>query len=648
MKPLRAACAVVATLLIVLSMSVVCGRGPEASAQTSYRTANGGSLNWGFKQSFRNYITTGAARGGIEVGDGAGDDGRNFSFPPRENGTAVDSDSSGTVALQGSVHFYGHRSNDVWILDMTISDFKVRVDGSRAQIIADVVSREFKGMTYEDLGDYIVSSDIPIADVNLNSPASFRAGAIDLSGTSVISPGAVQAFGGFYEQGQQFDDTSGSLSVGDTSTAPSSGGTSGSGGGAKADCSAGALGVSATGGAQDGTLGLIQSVNDSIAMWNNLLVNSERLFCNLDTLQARLKPQTTSAPANSVAAGGSGIGGGTTVSNAGTAAQGGANGNTAAAGAARSVGGTGGVSGSGNPSGAATSGAAPAGAGGAAASGSAPAGGSSVCTAEGAVGVTQSQLTWGVKQSFQNYIRGSIAKGQRELNGVGFENQQFVFAGSNGSVTPSAQSGTILYPGSVHFTGHGGILNLRLSNIEITFNGNSGELIADVVSSDMEGSSRDYGRTVVGTLNFSSLNVAETQASGTAGVILSAAGSQAFAEFYQPGQRLDPLSFTAALGGAANCAASQGSGGSGSAVAGVSGGGMDAVAAGATSPTFGEATTSDSYGNGEGNQFRIRSTGEDTGGGLGLDTGTTLMLIVAAFIVAGGSMTRFTASNPTG
>ncbi|WP_053544044.1 HtaA domain-containing protein [Corynebacterium deserti] len=600
----RVAAAFTATALISTLGAV-----PAAHAQTEYRTATGGSLVWGFKQSFRNYIQTGVAKGSIELGDGAQDSGGSFAFSPRENGTSVTSDSEGSVAFSGSVHFVGHQAQGQWILDTTLSDIKLLISGSQAQIQADLVAREFKGTTYDDIGDFVISDDIILANVSLNSAADFSQDSIDLSGTTTLTSAGAQAFGGFYESGEVLDPTGGSLTIASTTTTPTTGtSTTTTSGTASADCSSGALGVITTGDS-DGILGTLQEVNNTFALWNNLIVNTERMFCNVDTLKARFNVDDGDNGTDGTD--GTGTAASTVASTASTAT-------TATSPTTVSTGAAGTTT---TPSTSGTS----------TGTGGTTPSDTGVCTASGSLGVTQATAQWGVKASFQNYIRGSIAKGQWTLNGVGFENQQFQFQGASGAVDVTNKSGSIVYPGSIHFTGHDGILDMQISNLEISFSGNSGELIAEVVSSDMEGNSTNYGRTVVGTLNFSSLTVTDSHAQGAASVALSEAGSKAFADFYTPGTALDPISFSATLGGASNC---------------------DSTTAG-LSPTQDAGAVTDASVNSESvsdpavqdSQFQIRQAGSDA---TGIDTTTTLLLILAAFVVAGGSMTRFTIAHPSG
>ena len=93
----------------------------------------------------------------------------------------------------------------------------------------------------------------------------------------------------------------------------------------------------------------------------------------------------------------------------------------------------------------------------------------------------------GVRDSFRSYITGPVAKGSWELSDVGYEGGQFLFTGNSGAVDPAQKSGSVLFPGLLRFTGHGGVLDMRFSNLEIQFEGNSGTLIVDASSNSTEG-----------------------------------------------------------------------------------------------------------------------------------------------------------------
>lgn len=257
--------------------------------------------------------------------------------------------------------------------------------------------------------------------------------------------------------------------------------------------------------------------------------------------------------------------------------------------------------------------------------------------------MTNAQAAWGIKQSFQSYITGSIAKGKWTLNGVGHSGGQFQFTGNSGAVDPAAKSGTVGFSGGIHFSGHNGVLDLHINNLEIEFNGNSGSLIAQVKSSDTSGNKTDFGRVALGNLQFSALNVSESSASGAASVSLTDAGSKAFAEFYEPGTQLDPITFEASLGGAANCSESQASGAA-STSGGAGGGANNAAALKNGAANSGDGTTT-GYENGS-DKFKVKSAaaGNDTSSKLTPEM--YLLVALAAFVVAGGSMGRLITNNP--
>ncbi|MEK8226198.1 HtaA domain-containing protein [Oerskovia sp. M15] len=56
-----------------------------------------------------------------------------------------------------------------------------------------------------------------------------------------------------------------------------------------------------------------------------------------------------------------------------------------------------------------------------------------------------------------------------------------------GSFNTDLGKGRTAFAGTVHFTGHEGILDLQISNPRVQVDGSRGTLVVDVVSSDMEG-----------------------------------------------------------------------------------------------------------------------------------------------------------------
>ena len=168
-------------------------------------------------------------------------------------------------------------------------------------------------------------------------------------------------------------------------------------------------------------------------------------------------------------------------------------------------------------------------------------------------------MNWGVRTSFRNYIQGGIAKGSWTLDGVSESATGFTWNGS-GEINTETMSGTVHFPGSVHFTGHKGILDLKFSNIRVAFNSaNSGTLVMDVNYSDMEGNKSSASNVAFADLSFSGV-----QAQGgrievsNAAATLTADGAVAFAGFYEAGTELDPISLSLELGGETSCSSAAG------------------------------------------------------------------------------------------
>ena len=651
------------TLFAPASVSVL----PQAQAQTcdeTHRAVSDGSLIWGVKESFRKYVVGNIARGEITVKDGATNSGGSIQYPA--SASSITGDSKGVIRFGGTVNFKGHNG----ILDLTLSDIAMRIDGSKAELTADYSSRKFEGMQAHEPGPIETGNDVVFATVNLNSAANFTSNSVNLAGTTTLTSTGVDAFGGFYESGTQLDNTVGTLSLKDEcGPAPEdTGGGSGGGGGSDTNFTG-----ATDSGATEGIAGLMGTLNDTLVEVNGLIVNSGNIMDNSGRLYDRVTGGSGSGNSGSGTSGAGNTNSGTTGSNnstTGTTGNSNSNSNSTNSNTTGGTDSTGGTASGGNSTASGNTGGATGGnaASGATASGnagaeSAGATDASVCQAGDSIGVTSAQAEWGVRTSFRNYIAGSIANGGWRLGGVEEGNDTFLFSGNAGAVNPSSNSGTVLFPGSINFYGHNGVLDTTFSNLEIQFSGNSGQLIATTTSNDVDGNSKDYGRINLAILSFSSLNVSDSSASGTASTTLTGAGADAFGNFYPEGDPLDDITFEASLGGDASCADGQGTGG---ASAGSGAGGGESAAAALRNS--GGASASASGGNGasgsngsvddqielgegsnsaddnDGNQFRIKDA--SVGGQSGISDSTIILLLLAAFVVAGTTVTSFGSRNP--
>lgn len=162
--------------------------------------------------------------------------------------------------------------------------------------------------------------------------------------------------------------------------------------------------------------------------------------------------------------------------------------------------------------------------------------------------VASADLGWGVRDSFRNYIRGGIANGSWDLNGTTYSNNAFQWAKGTGSFKDG--KGSISFTGSVHFTGHHGILDTTISNPRLEINGKTAVLYATVVGNDMDGKSHNYGEVALLNVDVNGLQVSGDKISiSGAGTTITAEGAKAFAGFYEAGKDMAPLSLSASLSG---------------------------------------------------------------------------------------------------
>src|SRR5690349_15099818 len=180
-------------------------------------------------------------------------------------------------------------------------------------------------------------------------------------------------------------------------------------------------------------------------------------------------------------------------------------------------------------------------------SASAAAVGGVVAPASAAEGdVTGATLSWGVKESFRNYITGSIAHGSvTTTGGVANNGSSYGWSGGTGVVDDAVPSADVSYAGGVHFTGHGGQLDMLLENVRVDLEGGSGTLYADVKSKALSGSDYDVDGVAFATLTPGAPSVSNGVATWTnVPAALTADGAVAFASFYGAGTALDPVSFS--------------------------------------------------------------------------------------------------------
>ena len=149
-------------------------------------------LDWGFKESFRAYLD-GVADGGWTVLDGATYETPLFGFTGAGGYDATSGDAD--LAFTGSVRFTGHGG----VLDTTIANPRVVIDGDRAVLLLDIT-----GTT--QAGEPVSQPGVEFAELDLAAAEQLGGGdLIALSGIpATLTPAGSAAFG-TYGAGEALD-----------------------------------------------------------------------------------------------------------------------------------------------------------------------------------------------------------------------------------------------------------------------------------------------------------------------------------------------------------------------------------------------------------------------------------------------------------
>lgn len=497
-------------------------------------TVSGGYLDWGVKQSFRNYITGPIAHGAITTSDGAtkNADGT-FRFPAASGAVDADADTA-ALTFTGTVAFTGHDG----LLDMTVKDIRVNLTGSGGTLVADVVSKSLSSgqlTTYDDV------EFATLADTDLTGTGT-------VAGTGIgatLTAAGVPAFADFYPAGTALDPVSFSVTTaadpvwtpavhvskstdldptGEAITVTGEGFDPAANVGTRPPLSGQPTGVylvfakiAQPWRPSEGAPSSARTVLDQ--KW--VLPPASRAVLDPAGTNpdfAELKADGTFEATLNVAAVTEGVAD-CAVDTCGviTYAAGGAVNAAHEFFTPLTFTTT-------DPTTPPTTPADP----------------------EGEV--TGARLDWGLKQSFRTYVKGPIAHGSWTLDGITGE---FRWE----TVTSAAYdngTGQLAFNGGVRFTGHGGQLDLTISQPQVRFAGGSAELLLDVRSKSLEtGEFVELDDVVFATLGAAAPTVADGVVTYTAlPATLTEEGAAGFAGFYAAGTELDPVTVTIALDGA--------------------------------------------------------------------------------------------------
>ena len=183
------ALAALVALFVGITAAPSASAAPLAAGDTC--AVDAATLTWGFKESFRSYISGTIANGEWTVADGATYATPEFGW---SGGAGSYGQESGLVAFDGSVDFIGHGG----ILDTTIAHPQLRFDGNTAMLLVDVTG------TTQD-GASVDSSAVEFVTIDLGGHTAYADGTVTVTAAPTVLTDAGAAAFGTYPAGEPFD-----------------------------------------------------------------------------------------------------------------------------------------------------------------------------------------------------------------------------------------------------------------------------------------------------------------------------------------------------------------------------------------------------------------------------------------------------------
>lgn len=176
-------------MLSALALAAVVLASPAASC-----VATDGGFDWGFKESFRAYLSGSIANGEWTTDGGIGYETPVFTSDELAGSVAL-APLDGELAVDGALRFTGHEG----ILDTTVSNLRVALDGQRLQLIVDVrgTTQEFVEVDTADV--LFATGDLAAAEWTAGEGGLLIAG-IPLT----LTAEGAEAFG-TYPEGEALD-----------------------------------------------------------------------------------------------------------------------------------------------------------------------------------------------------------------------------------------------------------------------------------------------------------------------------------------------------------------------------------------------------------------------------------------------------------
>lgn len=144
-------------------------------------------LNWGFKESFRSYISGTIANGEWTVANGAEYDTPDFGF---NAGVGSYERGTGTIDFVGSITFTGHDG----ILTTTVANPQLRLEGYSAVLVLDVTGTAQEGAVVDE-----TSVDFARLDLSNALHADENGTVTVTAAPAVLTADGAAAFGTYLE-----------------------------------------------------------------------------------------------------------------------------------------------------------------------------------------------------------------------------------------------------------------------------------------------------------------------------------------------------------------------------------------------------------------------------------------------------------------
>lgn len=179
--------------------------------------ATGSDLTWGFKESFRSYVSGSIANGDWTTKGGATYSTPNFEWP-KGKGTFDEKTRTGAVKFSGGIAFTGHDGK----LNTTVSDPEIRLGGDTAHIVLDAEGATMEA-AMDGRDDTKTYSDVPFVEVDLSkATVETKGGKTTITATKAPTTLTKEGEAAFsnYEEGTEFDPVSFTITARSTCLSP--------------------------------------------------------------------------------------------------------------------------------------------------------------------------------------------------------------------------------------------------------------------------------------------------------------------------------------------------------------------------------------------------------------------------------------------